>query len=52
VSVGQWIILAWLAVNGLYTVSLVGKSREPKTPFEAMTGLVEIGLIAWLVVIL
>ena len=51
-SAGKWVILAWLAISGLYTVSLIGKPRERKTPGEAMCGLVEIGLIVWLVVIL
>jgi len=51
-STGKWIVLAWCAVEALIQISYVGKVREPKTPSDAIWGVIELGIIAWLVVIL
>jgi hypothetical protein len=47
-----WTLLGWLAFSAFYQVYLVDRPREPKTHFEAIAAIVEIGLACWAVVYL
>lgn len=51
-STVAWILIAWLGLNAVVDVLRIGKQREPKTPFEAVCDLVEIGLAIWAVLYL
>lgn len=45
------VVLVYLAVSALLYVSKTGKEREPVSAVEAVGYLIEVGIIAWLVVI-
>ncbi len=50
-NVYAWIVLVWLAVVALSGIAKVGKPRKPKLAWEAVVDTLEVGLIAWLVVL-
>lgn len=43
----DWVILSWMAVNGLGAVAMIGKHREPITPGEAVIMVVIYALMIW-----